>query len=213
MHLGTVGSASQAKKKLRSRGRGRAAHGLPSHPAPPPASPSQAQPAPREEDVRFPAQDICLKQGVNLQRLDAADLRNHLGRLQSSSQGEDKPASSKGKSSGHSSRDRGDRESRGSQSSSSSGGSSHHHKGSSAKPAPPKAPPASTVSSGSLGKTSYAQVAAKGAMGPPKDQGKRTADQRDRSRDSQVQHSSVSEEQDCSCLVFSFMRKYEDTFC
>ena len=101
--------------------------------------------------------------------------------------------SSKGKSSRLQPADLGVREnSRGSQSSSSQGGSSLQLSGSSSGASgPPKSPPSSTITSGALEQPSYAQVMAKGATGPPKDQGKRSVDQRDRSKDSQVQYSTV----------------------
>ena len=74
----------------------------------------------------------------------------------------------------------------GNQSSSLHRGSSHSHGESFSRTGPPRPSPSSTVTSGMLASASYAQVTAKGAIGPP-DQGKRPAEQ-DMSRDSQVQY-------------------------
>ena len=59
-----VSSALAAKKKVRSRGKGRNALGLSAHPAPPPAS-SNLPPcqAPAHPEAKFQSTDIQVKQG------------------------------------------------------------------------------------------------------------------------------------------------------
>ena len=50
---GAVGSDKQAKKKARSRGKGRGSQGLPAHPALPPASSNPPPQAPPQLEVQF----------------------------------------------------------------------------------------------------------------------------------------------------------------
>ena len=74
----TVSSASNAKKKTRSRGKGRSALGQPPHPMPPPHKPAP-QPGPVKDPVQFPARDIRIKLGL-LRDNSSSSGNVHLGR-------------------------------------------------------------------------------------------------------------------------------------
>ena len=119
------------------------------------------------------------------------DLRAHLDKQrQCPSQEESQGASSKAKSLGESSKDRGAVGQGGHQSSGHHRGSGLQGQGPSSRSmGPPRPPLAATATSGSLeaeasSSSSYAQVAARGAN-KPQDKGKRAA-QQDRSRDHKV---------------------------
>ena len=171
-----VSSAQNARKKQRSRGKGRKAQGLPAHPAPPPHPPRAPTPRSAPAQTRYGSVDIRVKQGKLPPNTVQGDLRDHLERRQQSSREEDSDKSSSQAKSGASSKDRGRvGHHGGSQSSSHHRGPGQGRKRYPSRSGPPQASTKSSTATSQSSRTSSSHA---------KDPAKRTKSSSDRGRGS-----------------------------